>query len=147
MLTAARGVPNEWSEHVRLGATPKGLGIHALNLDADIGPWLQVVKLQGLREEAAKAGRSSLNGAEIELMNLAGPRTGLEMMEPVARRMPTSNFFTQAAYGRNPIVREKTAAELLAALGERMDVNVHKPGAVEFARVFDELGRERAAGR
>ena len=82
MLRAARSIPNEWSEHVRFGGTPQGQGIHALNLDADVGPWLQVLKLKGLKDEAAAAGRDNLRGVEIELMNLAGPRTGLEMMTP-----------------------------------------------------------------
>jgi hypothetical protein len=141
MLRAARSVPNEWNAHVRFGSTPNGLAIHALNLDADVGPWLQVLKLKGLKEAAVAAGRSELSGAEIELMNLAGPRTGLEMMTAVGRAMPTSNFFSEAGYYRNTIVREKSAAELLAALEQRMEVHLKKPGAVEFAQVFDELAR------
>jgi hypothetical protein len=144
MLAVARSVPNEWGAQVRLAATPKGLGIHALNLDADLGPWLQVVKLRGLKDEAARAGRASLSGAEIELMNLAGPRTGLEMMEPAGRSVPTANFFSQTAYARNPIVRDKTAGELLKAIGERMDASAGKSGAVEFAKVFDEVLRAGA---
>jgi hypothetical protein len=143
MLVVARSVPNEWSEHVRLAATPRGLGIHALNLDADIGPWLQVVKLRGLKDEAERAGRGSLGGAEIELMNLAGPRTGLEMMQPLARGVPTANFFSQGGYARNSIVRDRTAGELLKAIEERMDVNVRKAGAVEFVQVFVEVLRRR----
>jgi hypothetical protein len=139
MLRAARSIPNEWSHHVRFAGTPPGLGIHALNLDADVGPWLQVLKLRGLKDDAATAGRTTLAGAEIELMNLAGPRTGLEMMMPVAQNMPTSNFFSEGGYYRNTIVREKTAAELLKALNDRMEVNVKKPGAVEFAQIFDEV--------
>jgi hypothetical protein len=106
MLRAARSIPNEWSHHVRFAGTPPGLGIHALNLDADVGPWLQVLKLRGLKDDAANAGRESLAGAEIELMNLAGPRTGLEMLMPVAQNMPTSNFFSEGGYYRNTIVRE-----------------------------------------
>jgi hypothetical protein len=141
MLRAARSVPNEWSAHVRFGSTPHGLGIHALNLDADVGPWLQVLKLKGLKDAAEAAGRAQLSGSEIELMNLAGPRTGLEMMTPLGRPMPTANFFSEAGYYRNPVVREKTAAELLAALEQRMAVNVKKAGAVEFAQVFDELAK------
>ncbi|HXE68697.1 MAG TPA: hypothetical protein VN523_05015 [Hyphomicrobiaceae bacterium] len=139
MLRAARSVPNEWAAHVRFGGTPSGLGIHALNLDADVGPWLQVLKLKGLKEAAEAAGRSQLSGAEIELMNLAGPRTGLEMMTPLGRTMPTSNFFSEGGYYRNTIVREKSAAELLAALEQRMELSLKKAGAVEFAQVFDEV--------
>ncbi len=145
MQRLARSGPNEWSHHVKLGNTPKGLGIHALNLDADIGPWLQVIKLKGLKEEAERAGRPQLSGAEIELMNLAGPRTGLEMMDPVARGMPTANFFSQGGYYRNTIVREKTAAQLLVALNERMELHLQKPGSIEFARAFDDVGRNRRA--
>ena len=147
MVRAARSVPNVWSAHVAFARTPKGLGIHALNLDADIGPWLQTIKLKGVREYAEKAGRPNLSGAEIELMNLAGPQTGLDMMDPVGRTVPTANFFAEKAYGRNPIVKDKTGAELLAALASRMDVNVLKPGSIEFARAFDTAigARTRAA--
>jgi hypothetical protein len=141
MLREARSVANEWSAHVKYAGTPPGLGIHALNLDADVGPWLQVLKLKALKDEAAEAGRASLAGSEIELMNLAGPRTGLEMMMPVAHNMPTANFFSEGGYYRNTIVREKTAAELLSALNDRMEVNIKKPGAVEFAQIFDEVAR------
>ena len=142
MHRASRSIPNEWSSHVAFGGTPKGLGIHTLNLDADIGPWLQVLKLRGLKDDAEKAGRPNLTGSEIELMNLAGPRTGLEMLTPVAQNMPTSNFFSQGGYYRNTIVREKTAIELLRALEGRMEVNIKKPGAIEFAQIFDEVARK-----
>jgi hypothetical protein len=140
MLREAKAVPNEWREHQKFALTPAGQGIHAINLDADIGPWLQVLKLKGLLETAAKeAGRSSLTGAELELMNLAGPRTGLEMMQAIGRRVPTSNFFAEAAYYRNSVVREKTGAELLVALDERMVAGMKKPGAIDFALAFDEI--------
>ncbi len=139
MLAAARSVPNEWRAHVRFAQTPPGLAIHTLNMDADIGPWLQALKLKGIVQAAADAGRSSLNGAELEIMNLAGPRNGLEMMEPVGRLAPTANMFEQGGYYRNAIVREKTGAELLKALDERMDISIKRPGAVEFLAVFDEV--------
>jgi hypothetical protein len=140
MLREARTVPNEWRDHQKFALTPAGQGIHALNLDADIGPWLQVLKLKGLLETAAKeAGRTSLTGAELELMNLAGPRTGLEMMQTVGRMMPTANFFAEAAYYRNSVVREKVGAQLLAALDERMQAGMLKPGSIDFALAFDEV--------
>ncbi len=144
MLAAARGVPNEWGDHVRMGSTPKGLGIHALNLDADIGPWLQVIKLKGLKETAAiEAGRTSLSGPEIELMNLAGPRTGLEMLLPVAQTVPTTNFFSRGGYERNSVVRERNAAELLVELGKRMELALQKPGAIDFAAAFDAAAKQQ----
>jgi hypothetical protein len=141
MLRAARTVPNEWSAHQRFAMTPNGLAIHALNLDADLGPWIQVLKLKSLKDTAALSGRQELTGAEIELMNLAGPGTGLEMMTPVGRQMPTPNFFSEGGYSRNPVVRDKTAAELLATLDQRMEVHLKKPGSVEFAQIFDEVAR------
>ncbi len=142
MLREARSVPNEWRDHVRLAQTPVGQGIHAINLDADVGPWLQVLKLKGLLETAAKeAGRTTLSGAELELMNLAGPRTGLEMMQPVGRSVPTANFFAEAAYYRNTVVREKSGAQLLAALDERMQAGMLKAGAIDFALAFDEVSQ------
>ena len=147
MQRAARSVPGVWSHHVRYSGTPRGLGIHALNLDADIGPWLQVMKLKDVLETAVKAGRPEPSGAELELMNLAGPRTGLEMMEPIGRTMPTTNFFSRTGYYRNTIVRERTGAELLAALDERMAVHLKKPGSLEFIDVFDEVMREQRAGK
>lgn len=143
MVRAAKSVPYQWGRHVALGNTPRGQGIHALNLDPDVGPWLQVIKLRGVLDHGLQAGRTQLSGPELELMNLAGPGTGLEMMTPIGRRMSTSNFFSRAAYGRNTIVREKNGAELLAALEQRMRVNEKRAGAIEFARIFDELSRNR----
>lgn len=147
MVVTARTVANSWEAHVAFASTPKGMGIHALNIDGDIGPMLQVVKLKGLKDLADKQGRTRLAGNEIELMNLAGPGTGLEMMAGVARNMPTPNFFSRAAYARNTIVRGKTATELLLALDKRMDENIKNPGAIEFAGAFDQAMREAGAGR
>jgi hypothetical protein len=144
MLAVAKSVPNEWSRHVALGRTPKGYGIHAINIDGDIGPWLQVLKLEGLKDLAQKKGKMRLTGAEIELMNLAGPGTGLEMMTPAGRAASTPNFFERGAYGRNTIVRGKTGAELLKALDDRMETNLTNEGAVVFNQVFDEVALEMA---
>ena len=144
MLRAARSVPNEWGAHQRFAMTPPGLGIHALNLDADIGPWMQVLKLKALKDLAIRQGYTNLTGAEIELMNLAGPGTGLEMMTPIGRKMPTTNFFSEGGYSRNPVVRDKNAAELLATLEARMEVHLKKAGSIEFAQIFDEVGRANA---
>jgi hypothetical protein len=147
MVKAARSIPHKWDRHVAFARTQRGMGLHALNLDGDIGPWLQVIKLHGLKEMAEKAGIAALTGAEIELMNLAGPGTGLEMMRPAARNAATTNFFARDAYFRNTIVRDKSSAELLVALDERMDKNITNPGAIEFAEVFREVAREVASGR
>lgn len=147
MLRDLTRVPNEWKAHRVFSRTPKGQAIHALNLDADIGPWLQVLKLKGLREEAAKAGVFTLSSAEIELMNLAGPGNGLEMMLPVAKGVPTTNFFERGGYERNSVVRGRTAAQLLAEIDARMQTFMTKPGAVEFAAIFDKLERATKAAQ
>ena len=45
MIGFAKSVPDDWNEHQALANTPKGLGVHALNLDIDVGPFLQTQKL------------------------------------------------------------------------------------------------------
>jgi len=147
MARTARSIPRVWSRHVAFSKTERGRGIHAINIDGDIGPWLQVIKLRGLKEMASKAGSEKLSGAEIELMNLAGPGTGLEMMTRQGRAVPTTNFFSRSAYYRNTIVRGKTSTELLGALDQRMNENLKNEGAVEFIKIFDRLKVDRRAGR
>jgi hypothetical protein len=139
MLHAAHSVPNDWYRHVDFAKTPRGYGMHAINLDGDIGPWLQSVKLRGLKDFAARKGVTNLSGEEIELMNLSGPATGLEMMDPVGLTAPTTNFFSRRAYYVNKMVMGKTSAELLADFTRRMDNSSKKPGAVEFAQAFDDV--------
>jgi len=138
MLKAARSVPDDWGEHVEFAKTSRGYGMHALNLDGDIGPWLQSIKPKGLKDFAARKGVTNLSGEEIELMNLSGPATGLEMMQPVGLTAPTPNFFTRRAYYVNKMVMGKTSAELLAEFTRRMDDSSKKPGAVEFLQAFDD---------
>ena len=46
-----------------------------------------MLKLKGLKDLADTVGRAKLSGSEIELMNLAGPRTGLEMLSRERVRM------------------------------------------------------------
>lgn len=147
MTRKARSIPYKWSRHVAFSKTSAGRGIHAINVDGDIGPWLQVIKLKGLRTTAQKAGYDRLTGAEIELMNLAGPATGLEMMTQAGMKAPSTNFFSRSAYYRNTIVRGKSSAELLAALDKRMDENLKNAGAIEFLEIFARLEKERRAGR
>jgi hypothetical protein len=141
MQRSARSLPDDWYRHVAFAQTPRGYGMHAINLDGDIGPWLQSSKLRGLKDFAAKKGITNLSGEELELLNLSGPATGLEMMEPVGLTAPTPNFFSRRAYYVNKMVMGKTTAELLAEFTRRMDQSSQKPGAVEFAQAFDELHR------
>ncbi len=147
MTRNAKSIPNKWASHQRFAKTGKGMGIHAINLDGDIGPWIQVYKLKGIKLFAEKKGRSNLDSTELELMNLAGPGTGIEMMTSVGLGMPTVNFFSRRGYERNSVVRGRTSQGLLEALGDRMNVNVKNAGAKEFFEVFDELLADRSARR
>ncbi len=147
MTRNAKSIPNKWASHQRFAKTGKGMGIHSINLDGDIGPWIQVYKLKGIKLFAEKKGRSNLDSTELELMNLAGPGTGIEMMTSVGLGMPTVNFFSRRGYERNSVVRGRTSQGLLEALGDRMNVNVKNAGAKEFFEVFDELLAERSARR
>ncbi len=141
MIADAKTVHDNWPAHVAYAKTPNGIAMHALNLDGDIGPWMQTVKLRGIKEYAAKKGMTSLTGAQLELMNLAGPSHGFEMMQPVGKTMPTSNFFERRGYERNPVAAGKTGAQLLAKLDEIMDRNVQKQGAQRFAQIFDSIAQ------
>ena len=110
---------------------------------------MQAIKLQGLKETAEKAGRAQLSGAAMELMNLSGPVTGLEMMQPAGEKAPVTNFFARRAYYVNKMVIGLTGEQLLAELGRRMDADVKSPGSREFADAFDTAAAAsaRTAGR
>ena len=140
MHADAKSVPNVWARHQAFAKTPEGQGIHAINIDGDIGPMLQAIKLLGLKEEAEKAGIPQLKGCEMELMNLAGPGTGLEiLLYPGAASAPTPNFFARKAYYVNKMAQNLTGAGLLAELDKRMDADISKPGSAEFTAAFDSL--------
>jgi len=142
MIADAKSVPNVWASHQSFAKTPQGQGIHAINLDGDIGPMLQTIKLLGLKDEAAKAGKLSLSGGEMELMNLAGPGTGLEiLLHPAAAAAPTPNFFARKAYNVNKMAQNLTGAGLLVELDRRMDAAITKPGSTEFSEAFDALAK------
>lgn len=141
MTAAARSVPYSWSEHVKLGETPAGLGVHALNLDIDIGPLLQTQKLlDSVLFARAKGYPRPLTAAELEMMNLTGDGNGFDMVSMPAEmrdRVPTANFFQRIGYERNPVAaRHNTVARLLAATDARMDREEKRPGARQLAAVF-----------
>jgi hypothetical protein len=141
MIAFARSVPDDWSAHQRLAKTPKGLAIHALNLDVDIGPWLQTHKLLTSVHFARRKGYTKpLSAAELEMMNLTGDGNGFDMVSmPQALRVqvPTSNFFQRGGYERNPVaIRNNTVAKLIAATNARMDAESGRPGARDLAAAF-----------
>jgi hypothetical protein len=141
MVAFAQSVPDTWSEHEKLADTEKGWALHAMVLDIDVGPHLQTHKLlTSVIFARAKGYTKPLTAAELEMMNLTGDGTGLDMVTmPQAMRVqvPTSNFFQKGGYERNPVAsRNNTVAKLLAITNERMDVNGSKPGAQELGAAF-----------
>jgi hypothetical protein len=145
MYANVRAQPFEWGAQQAYAKTQPGMGVHAINIDGDIGPMLQAIKLRGLKDTAEKAGRGALTGGEMEMMNLAGPVTGLEMLQAAGRKAPTSNFFARRAYYVNKMVIGLTGEGLLAELERRMDQAIKTPGSIEFAAAFDEVVQGRTA--
>ena len=141
MVAFTRTVPDEWSAHEKLANTPQGWAVHAMVLDIDVGPMLQTHKLlTSVIFARAKGYTRPLTAAELEMMNLTGDGTGLDMVtmpQAMREQVPTSNFFQRGGYERNPVaIRHNTVAKLLAITDERMDVNSNKPGAKELAAAF-----------
>ncbi len=147
MYGNVKRVPYDWEKHQVYAKTTEGMGVHALNIDGDVGPMLQAIKLKGLKETAEKYDRPKLAGAEMELMNLAGPVTGLEMMKGAGQKAPVTNFFARRAYYVNKMVIGLTGEQLLAELDRRMDHDVNTPGSQEFAAAFDSVAAAKTAGR
>ncbi|UGA42233.1 hypothetical protein [Bradyrhizobium quebecense] len=141
MVAFTRTVPDDWSAHQRLADTPQGWACHAMVLDIDIGPMLQTHKLLTSVIFARNKGYTRpLTAAELEMMNLTGDGTGLDMVtmpQAMREQVPTTNFFQRSGYERNPVaIRHNTVAKLLAITNERMDFNSNKPGARELAAAF-----------
>jgi hypothetical protein len=141
MVALARSVPDEWAQHEKIGNMPQGWAMHAMVLDIDVGPLLQTHKLLTSVIFAREKGfMRPLTAAELEMMNLTGDGTGLDMVtmpQPMREQVPTSNFFQRAGYERNPVaIRNNTVAKLLAVTDSRMDSNSTLPGAKELAAAF-----------
>jgi hypothetical protein len=141
MVAVATSVPDDWSEHQKIADTPRGWALHAMVLDIDVGPLLQTHKLlTSVIFARIKGYTKPLTAAELEMMNLTGDGTGLDMVtmpQAMREQVPTSNFFQRSGYERNPVaVRHNTVAKLLAVTDERMDFNSNKQGARDLASVF-----------
>ena len=141
MVTVATSVPDDWSEHQKIADTPQGWALHAMVLDIDVGPLLQTHKLlTSVIFARIKGYTKPLTAAELEMMNLTGDGTGLDMVtmpQAMREQVPTSNFFQRNGYERNPVaIRHNTVAKLLAVTDERMDTNSNKQGARDLASAF-----------
>jgi hypothetical protein len=138
MMKFCRTVPDDWNAHDALANTPQGLGVHAMLLDIDVGPLLQVQKLMDSVTFARRRGHQApLSAAELQMMNLTGDGNGLDIVTmPAAmrERVPTANFFLRAGYERNPVaIRNNLVARLMAATDATMDRGMNLPGARELA--------------
>ena len=142
MIAFSRSVPDAWNEHDRLAKTTAGgMGIHAVILDIDIGPLLQVQKLlDSVRFARTKGYSAPLSAAELELMNLTGDGNGFDMVtmpQTLRERVPTANFFQQSGYERNPVARRTaTVAGLIADMESKMARGAQSPGARDLAAAF-----------
>ena len=141
MTAYCRTVPDQWSEHEKLAKTPKGIAVHALLLDVDVGPLLQTQKLLDSLIFARRKGYATpLTAAELEMMNLTGDGSGFDMITipgEMRERIPTSNFFQRSGYERNAVViRNNTVAKLLGATNSRMEKGLDQPGAKDLLSAF-----------
>jgi hypothetical protein len=142
MIAHSRSVPNAWSEHDNMAKnTLAGMGMHAAILDRDIGPLLQTQKLLNSVKFARQKGyKAPLTAGELELMNLTGDGNGIDMVTMPAEhraQVPTSNFFQQSGYERNPIARRTlVVAGLLASIDTKMDQASQSQGAKELAAAY-----------
>jgi hypothetical protein len=141
MIDVSRSVPETWSAHEALANTPQGVGMHALNLDIDVGPLLQTQKLLDSVIFARNKGYPrALTAVELEMMNLTGDGNGFDMVTMPAEfrdRVPTSNFFQPGGYARNPVAsRNDTVAKLIQATDIVMDREVKLQGARALAAAF-----------
>jgi hypothetical protein len=130
-----------------LATTPKGIGVHAVLLDIDIGPLLQAQKiLDSVLLPGQKRLQKVLMAAELEMMNLTGDGNGFDMVtlpEDMRDKVPTANFFQPAGYERNPVViRHNPVAKLLAATDAIMDRESASQGAKDLEAAF--LATEKA---
>lgn len=139
MIAYAKSVPGKWSEYDKLAkTTPGGMGIHAIVLDIDIGPVVQTQKLlNSVLFARMKGYRRPLTAPELELMNLTGDSTGLDMVTMPAEfraQVPTSNFFQRNGYERNPVARRTgVVGNLIADIDNKMQRGAQAAGSKELA--------------
>lgn len=139
MIAYAKSVPGKWSEYDKLAKqTPGGMGIHAIVLDIDIGPVVQTQKLlNSVLFARMKGYRKPLTAPELELMNLTGDSTGLDMVTMPAEfraKVPTSNFFQRNGYERNPVARRTgVVGNLIADIDSKMQRGAQAAGSKELA--------------
>ncbi len=141
MTAKAKTVPHNWGAQSELAKTDAGLGMHAMTMDKDVGPLLQIHKLRTSLTFLRRKGVSrALSGAELEMLNLTGDGNGYDMVTMPSQyraKVPTANFFLRPGYERNPVaIRNNTVAALLDATESKMEANMQKDGAQMLNRIY-----------
>jgi hypothetical protein len=141
MVAFCQSVPDDWNEHEKLANTEQGWGVQAMVLDIDVGPLLQTYKLLTSVIFARNKGTTRpLTAAELEMMNLTGDGTGLDMVTMpslLREQVPTSNFFQRGGYERNPVaIRHNTVAKLFTVMNARMDSAQAAQGTKDLLGLF-----------
>ena len=141
MTAKAKTVPHNWGAQSELAKTDAGLGMHAMTMDKDVGPLLQIHKLRTSLTFLRRKGVSRpLSGAELEMLNLTGDGNGYDMVTMPSQyraKVPTANFFLRPGYERNPVaIRNNTVAALLDATESKMETNMQKDGAQMLNRIY-----------
>ncbi len=135
------GPKDNWQEYVIYGRTRNGRAMHALLLDVDIGPSLQVYNLASIATAAARHGLSKLSSAQLELINLVGEGRGLDALTPAAKNAPAANFFDRSGYEANPVAKGQTASSLLTKLGAIIKRHKLECGSKRFFEAFEIASR------
>lgn len=140
-LARIDGPKNNWREFGELGRTKLGYAIHALNLDPDVGPMIQMEKLAFVRTYAINKGLGNLQSDRLELLNLVGYPRGVKMLEPVAYTVPTANFVSAREISSNrAVLGDKTVEEAVLKIRRVIDLRKQECGSIEFFRMFEKAG-------
>jgi hypothetical protein len=139
MTADARKAGSTEEEFQAFAKTPAGRAIHAANLDVDVGPKMQMQNLVDIKKTGEKLGVTDANPGALELMNLAGEKNGAAMLKPELKDLPAANFFTRAGYEANPVVANRTGAQLLDKIEKTMDLFMTKPGTQDLLAAFREV--------
>ncbi|MEP1441665.1 MAG: hypothetical protein ABJK39_01500 [Hyphomicrobiales bacterium] len=131
------GRKNNWAEFRALGRTKLGYAIHALNLDIDIGPMIQVSKLAFVRDYAIKKGLGNVASDRLELMNLVGYPRGAKMLEGEAFHVPTANFVKANELKANySVLGDKTVEQSVAKIRRIIGKRKQECGSQEFFKMW-----------
>ncbi len=129
---------NNWREFRALGKTKLGKAIHALNMDVDIGPMIQMSKLAFVRNYAIRKGLGNVPSDRLELMNLVGYPRGAKMLESVAYTVPTANFVTAREIRANRrVLGDKTVEESVAKIRRVIELRKQECGSQEFFKAWN----------